>query len=87
MFHTTKTVSYPVTILSMIQVETIGDCYLAVTGLPEPRPDHALAMVRFAKAISTKMLEVTSKLEESLGPDTASLQIRIGKCLTKLLDR
>lgn len=63
----------------MIQVETIGDCYLAITGLPEPRRDHAVAMVRFAKEISNKMVEVTNKLEESLGPDTATLQIRIGK--------
>lgn len=61
------------------QVETIGDCYLAITGLPEPRPDHAVVMVRFAKEISNKMLELTGKLEEALGPDTATLQIRIGK--------
>jgi class 3 adenylate cyclase len=26
-----------------IQGQTIGDCYVAVTGLPDPRKDHALS--------------------------------------------
>jgi Adenylate and Guanylate cyclase catalytic domain len=27
------------------QVETVGDCYVAVAGLPEARKDHAVAVV------------------------------------------
>jgi class 3 adenylate cyclase len=29
------------------KVKTIGDCYFAATGLPEPNPDHAKAMTRY----------------------------------------
>jgi class 3 adenylate cyclase len=56
------------------QVETIGDCYVAVTGLPRPRPDHAIQMARFAMACMEKFQVLTKKLEVELGPDTADLQ-------------
>ena len=35
----------------MIQIKTIGDAYMAVAGLPVPRPDHAEATIRFACAL------------------------------------
>jgi Adenylate and Guanylate cyclase catalytic domain len=35
----------------VFEVETIGDCYVAVAGLPNPQQDHALVMVKFAKEI------------------------------------
>jgi len=60
------------------KVETVGDCYVAVAGLPEPRADHAVAMVQFAERILKRMDEVTKELEVSLGPDTSDLSLRIG---------
>lgn len=56
----------------------MGDCYVAVTGLPDPQKDHAVAMARFAVNCLHEMQNLTKSLELSLGPDTADLSLRIG---------
>jgi class 3 adenylate cyclase len=64
--------------LGVFKVETIGDCYLAVTGLPKPQDDHAIIMARFAAECDLKMGRVTHRLAEKLGADTSQLTLRFG---------
>jgi class 3 adenylate cyclase len=62
----------------IFKVETIGDCYVAVSGLPEPMKEHAVVMARFASAILKQIHKLTRTLEVTLGPDTGDLTLRIG---------
>ena len=62
----------------VFKVETVGDCYVAATGMPEQRKDHVVTMIRFAKDILNRMFTLTSELEVTLGPDTGDLSLRIG---------
>jgi len=62
----------------VFKVETVGDCYVAVTGLPDPRKDHAILMARFSRECLHKMHVLTKKLEITLGPDTGDLSMRFG---------
>ena len=49
-----------------------------MTGLPEPRKDHAVVMVKFARDCRTQFNVLCSILESSLGPETGDLLLRIG---------
>lgn len=62
----------------IFKVETIGDSYVAVCGLPEPRKNHVVRMARFAFACREKMKEKTREMELTLGPGTAELGLRTG---------
>ena len=64
--------------LGVFKVETIGDCYVAVTGLPDPNKKHATTMARFASECIDFTNSKVQDLEVQLGPGTSDLQIRIG---------
>jgi class 3 adenylate cyclase len=51
---------------------------MAVTGLPDPQPDHARLMARFANECLLQMREVTTRLSNQLGDDTIELALRVG---------
>jgi len=62
----------------VFKVETIGDCYVAVTGLPNPTKDHALVMTNFARRCMQRMSGIVFELEVLLGPGTGDLGMRFG---------
>ncbi len=53
------------------KIKTIGDCYMAVCGLPEPREDNAQIMVDFARGMYTDLYEYNKKAK-------IPFEIRIG---------
>ncbi|CAJ1963430.1 unnamed protein product [Cylindrotheca closterium] len=63
---------------NVFKVETVGDSYVAATGVPEPMKEHAVTACKFARDCLKKMKEITLKLEVSLGPDTSDLKLRVG---------
>jgi class 3 adenylate cyclase len=57
--------------LGIEKIKTIGDCYMAVCGLPKVCPDHAARMARMA----LQMMDATAEYGKDMGID---LQLRIG---------
>jgi class 3 adenylate cyclase/CheY-like chemotaxis protein len=53
------------------KIKTIGDCYMLVGGVPEPRPDHAVAVVQ----AGFDMLNAMARINQQHG---TQLQIRVG---------
>jgi len=53
------------------KIKTIGDCYMAVCGCPEPNPAHADAMIAFADAMILALKDFNIK-------NKTDLHIRVG---------
>ena len=53
------------------KIKTIGDCYMAVAGLPDPNEQHAESTAKFA-------LEAKDIMHNYVTPDGRKLQFRIG---------
>jgi len=58
--------------LGIEKIKTIGDAYMAVAGLPEPRDDHADAIARFAMAM------IGALAENNQVDGAPAFQLRIG---------
>jgi hypothetical protein len=58
--------------------QTHSDCYVAATGMPDPRKDHAVLMAKFANISLAQIKDLAGALESQLGPGTGDLAFRIG---------
>merc|ERR1719181_2339043 len=59
----------------LFKVETIGDAYMCVGGLPEPQSDHTLRVARFAVEAMKAANQVAVDPND---PSKGTLQIRVG---------
>ena len=48
------------------KIKTIGDAYMVVAGLPQPRPDHAVAIVEMALAMQRSLKVVNQQTGQNL---------------------
>lgn len=62
----------------VMKIETVGHTYVAATGIPQERRDHAIQMARYATDCMSAMAKITKELEIKFGPDTAELSLRVG---------
>ncbi|CAB9524962.1 Receptor-type guanylate cyclase gcy [Seminavis robusta] len=63
----------------VFKIETIGDCYLAVCGVPKANDKHAVVMTRFAWECIAKMDSLIElQLAETMGDETKDLKLRVG---------
>ena len=62
----------------VFKVSTIGDCYLATSGLPDIRDDHAEVTAKFSVEFQKIFEVVTTELAYTLGSETTYLKLRCG---------
>ena len=65
------------------KIKTVGDAYMAAAGIPEPRPDHALSAVKFARAIVAE----TERLDDSATAFRLRIGIHSGPVVAGLIGR
>lgn len=63
--------------MNVFKLGTIGDCYVAVTGIPDQNPDHGVVMCKFAEECRLKMHDVFDELRHILEGVT-NLSMRFG---------
>jgi len=62
--------------MGVYKLSTVGDCYIASTGVPYPQDDHAVVLTQFAECCRQKANELFVTLSPKL--KTCDLGIRIG---------
>lgn len=64
--------------MNVFKLDRVGDCYIAVTGLPQETPDHGVILCQFAEECRTKMCDVFEELGRHLnGADKLTMRFGI----------
>jgi class 3 adenylate cyclase len=65
--------------MEVFHLSTVGDCYIATTGVPYPREDHAILLAQFSRRCRRKANKVLQRLlEQGEMTGISQLKIRIG---------
>jgi len=66
--------------MEVYKLATVGDCYIAVTGVPYPQKDHAVVLAQFAERCRRASVEVIDRLSKQYDDmdGMSKLKIRIG---------
>ena len=65
--------------MNVFKLSTVGDCYIATTGVPFPRDDHAVVLAEFAQRCLKRGNQVLRELEKEHDMDgLQELDLRIG---------
>ena len=67
---------------AIVKLSHLSLCFdhflVAVTGIPDAQPDHAVRMCKFANEVSTKMNHLVAQLAVKFGEDTLAMKLRVG---------
>jgi class 3 adenylate cyclase len=66
------------------KIKTIGDAYMVVGGLPEPRTDHAEAIAEMALGMQTEIVRLNA---EMVGPLSLRIGINTGPVVAGVIGR
>jgi class 3 adenylate cyclase len=64
--------------LGVFKLSTVGDCYIAATGITESQEDHAPLLATYAEMCRQKMNMIITSSAHDLGEDVNNISMRFG---------
>eukprot|EP00551_Chaetoceros_affinis_P012934 CAMPEP_0203674500 /NCGR_PEP_ID=MMETSP0090-20130426/16443_1 /ASSEMBLY_ACC=CAM_ASM_001088 /TAXON_ID=426623 /ORGANISM="Chaetoceros affinis, Strain CCMP159" /LENGTH=387 /DNA_ID=CAMNT_0050540395 /DNA_START=347 /DNA_END=1511 /DNA_ORIENTATION=- len=64
--------------MGVFKVSTVGDCYIAATGIPEYQEDHATLLALFAEKCRRKMNKIIQSSINEMGKSLNTVSMRFG---------
>ena len=64
--------------LGVFKLGTVGDCYIAATGIPESQEDHAVLLATYTERCRQKLKEIITSSAQDYGEDINTIGMRFG---------